>query len=45
MEGHKRDLWLDALRGAAVLLVLGRHLDVVAGGELHPFLSLWQRGG
>ena len=46
MDGQKRDGWLDALRGIAVLLVLGRHLDLAApGGELPWLLAIWQRGG
>jgi peptidoglycan/LPS O-acetylase OafA/YrhL len=43
MDGSKRDRWLDALRGAAVLLVLGRHLELPA--DAHPLLAGWQRGG
>jgi peptidoglycan/LPS O-acetylase OafA/YrhL len=46
MDGQKRDAWLDALRGIAVLLVLGRHLDLAApGAELPTALAIWQRGG
>src|SRR5437588_427180 len=30
-------------RGAALLLVLGRHLEL--GDECHPLLALWHRGG
>ncbi len=43
MDGARRDPWLDALRGAAVLLVLGRHLNLPAGAD--PALAAWQRGG
>jgi peptidoglycan/LPS O-acetylase OafA/YrhL len=43
MEGPRRDRWLDALRGVAVLLVLGRHLELPA--DAHPLLACWQRGG
>lgn len=43
MDGPRRDRWLDALRGVAVLLVLGRHLELP--GDAHPLFAAWQRGG
>jgi peptidoglycan/LPS O-acetylase OafA/YrhL len=43
MERQTRDVWLDALRGAAVLLVLGRHLELPA--DASALLTVWQRGG
>jgi peptidoglycan/LPS O-acetylase OafA/YrhL len=43
MERRARDVWLDALRGSAVLLVLGRHLEVPA--DANALLTIWQRGG
>jgi peptidoglycan/LPS O-acetylase OafA/YrhL len=43
MDDRKRDPWLDGLRGAAVLLVLGRHLELP--NAAHPLLAAWQRGG
>jgi peptidoglycan/LPS O-acetylase OafA/YrhL len=43
MDGPRRDRWLDALRGMAVLLVLGRHLEFPT--DAHPLLAAWQRGG
>lgn len=43
MDRPKRDLWLDCLRAAAVLLVLGRHMPLP---ETAPtLLSVWHRGG
>jgi peptidoglycan/LPS O-acetylase OafA/YrhL len=42
MEGSKRDVWLDCLRGVAVLLVLGRHLEFEAPSAL---TAAWYRGG
>ncbi len=38
-----RNLGLDLLRLVAVLLVLGRHLDLPQ--SCNPFLQTWQRGG
>jgi peptidoglycan/LPS O-acetylase OafA/YrhL len=43
MHGGKRDVWLDALRGVAVLLVLGRHFELPP--DAGPLLTAWQRGG
>jgi peptidoglycan/LPS O-acetylase OafA/YrhL len=43
MDDRKREPWLDGLRGAAVLLVLGRHLELPA--NCHPLLEAWRRGG
>ncbi len=48
MESSNRLLSLDALRGIAVLLVLGRHMPVTSESRDTlgtAFLSAWHRGG
>ena len=48
MPNKPRVRQLDLLRGAAILLVLGRHLpEAVLGaqGFIPAFLALWQKSG
>src|SRR5687768_12956005 len=47
MDRGARDHWLDVLRGAAVLLVLGRHLWPIEDGPewFRQLTALWYRGG
>lgn len=43
MAARKRDAWLDSVRGVAVLLVLGRHIELPV--DAPALLVAWQRGG